>query len=105
MLTGEWGTEEREGGLVLKQGAEFSIDIYCEDDGFKVCNTQHNNKYNNNNVNNSNNNNSFYSVKSLKYMSANPLIIFVSSSPLSHISSSPKLNRMLSVEVIFFSNE
>jgi hypothetical protein len=33
------------------------------------------------------------------------MIIFVSSSPLSYISSSPQLNRMLSVEGIFFSNE
>jgi hypothetical protein len=37
MLCGEWGAEEREGEMVFKQGAEFIIDIYCEDDVFKVC--------------------------------------------------------------------
>jgi hypothetical protein len=42
MLSGEWGAEEREGEMVFKQGAEFSIDIYCEDDVFKVCNALHN---------------------------------------------------------------
>jgi hypothetical protein len=47
MLNGEWGAEEREGEMVLKQGSDFSIDIHCEDDGFKVCNTPHNNKNNN----------------------------------------------------------
>ena len=37
MLRGEWGGEEREGQMVFKQGAEFTIDIYCQDEGFKVC--------------------------------------------------------------------
>lgn len=37
MLRGEWGEEEREGQMVFKQGAEFTIDIYCQDEVFKVC--------------------------------------------------------------------
>jgi len=37
MLRGEWGGEEREGQMVFKQGAEFTIDICCQDEGFKVC--------------------------------------------------------------------
>jgi len=41
MLRGEWGEEEREGKMVFKQGAEFTIDIYCQDEGFKVCDTLH----------------------------------------------------------------
>lgn len=38
MLCGEWGTEEKEGEMIFKQGTEFTIDIYCQDDCFKVCN-------------------------------------------------------------------
>ena len=41
MLRGEWGTEEREGQMVFKQGAEFTIDICCQDEGFKVCDILH----------------------------------------------------------------
>lgn len=41
MLRGEWGTEEREGQMVFKQGAEFTIDIRCQDEGFKVCDILH----------------------------------------------------------------
>ena len=37
MLRGEWGEEEREGQMVFKRGAEFTIDIYCQDEVFKVC--------------------------------------------------------------------
>jgi len=37
MLRGEWGEEEREGQMVFQQGAEFTIDIYCQDEVFKVC--------------------------------------------------------------------
>ncbi|KDR11313.1 tectonin beta-propeller repeat-containing protein isoform X6 [Zootermopsis nevadensis] len=37
MLCGEWGTEEKEGEMVFKQGTEFTIDIYCQDDCFKIC--------------------------------------------------------------------
>jgi hypothetical protein len=42
MLCGEWGAEEKEGEMVFKQGVEFTIDIYCEDDGFKVRNILYN---------------------------------------------------------------
>jgi len=37
MLRGEWGEEEREGKMVLKHGSEFTIDIYCQDEKFEVC--------------------------------------------------------------------
>jgi hypothetical protein len=90
MLNGEWGTEEREGEMVFKQGAEFSVDIYCEDDVFKVRNALHNNSNN-------------YRVTSLKTPSANDMIILVSPSPISCISSSPQFNRIPSVEDVFFS--
>jgi hypothetical protein len=61
LLNGEWGSEEREGEMVFKQGGEFIIDIYCEDDGFKVCNTPHNDD-----------DNKSYNVRSLKPVPANP---------------------------------
>jgi hypothetical protein len=41
MLRGDWGEEEREGQMVFKQGAEFTIDIYCQDEVFKVCDMLH----------------------------------------------------------------
>lgn len=41
MLRGEWGEEEREGQMVFKQAAEFTIDIYCQDEVFKVCDVLH----------------------------------------------------------------
>jgi hypothetical protein len=41
MLRGEWGEEEREGQMVFKQGAEFTIDIFCQDEVFKVCDLLH----------------------------------------------------------------
>lgn len=59
MLSGEWGAEEREGEMVFKQGAEFIIDIYCEEDVFKVRNAMHND---NNNIN------QFYRVTSLRLL-------------------------------------
>jgi Galactoside-binding lectin. len=41
MLHGEWGEEEREGQMVFKQGTEFTIDIYCQNEVFKVCDILH----------------------------------------------------------------
>jgi hypothetical protein len=90
MLSGEWGAEEREGEMVFKQGAEFSIDIYCEDDAFKVCNGLNNNS------------NQFYRVKSLKTVSANNMVILVAPSSLPYISLFSQLNRMPSVEDVLF---
>jgi hypothetical protein len=42
MFSGKWGAEEKEGEMVFKQGAEFTIHIYCQDDVFKVYNILHN---------------------------------------------------------------
>lgn len=36
MIESEWGTEEREGGIPLATGQEFSIRIMCEEDGYKT---------------------------------------------------------------------
>ncbi|PSN51886.1 Tectonin beta-propeller repeat-containing protein [Blattella germanica] len=36
LICGDWGTEDREGDMVLKAGAEFTIDIECQEDAFKV---------------------------------------------------------------------
>lgn len=36
MIEGEWGNEERSGGLPLQKGQEFSIVIICEEKGFKI---------------------------------------------------------------------
>lgn len=39
-----WGVEEREGGLPVTAGSDFSVDILCQEDGFKVfVNTLNNN--------------------------------------------------------------
>ena len=35
-LCGDWGTEEREGDMVLKRGAEFTIEIQSQEDSFIV---------------------------------------------------------------------
>lgn len=36
MNEGEWGTEEREGGMPLKTGHEFTMTIVCEEDGYRI---------------------------------------------------------------------
>lgn len=36
LIDGEWSSEEKEGGLPLKLGQEFSILIKCEEDGYRI---------------------------------------------------------------------
>lgn len=36
MIEGEWGEEERDGGMPFIKGHEFNIKMICEEEGFRI---------------------------------------------------------------------